>query len=177
MRKAQFVIPIILITLLLLSACANTETPAAPTETSSPTVTETFTPDPCSQANITVAVAQVDQIMQEFRDSSQIAQVTPVNQILPAITDLQRIRREAQNQSVPSCLINLKTYQLDHMNAVINTMLAFASNPSPNSPAIQQGSALARQYDNQYTIEMAKLLGWTVIPVTFTPTPAVTPTP
>jgi hypothetical protein len=46
---------------------------------------------------------------------------------------LQRIRREADDESIPLCLTDLKTYQISHMNSVINTLLAFMRSSDPRS--------------------------------------------
>ncbi len=176
MKRIRLFFPVVLLLVsLLLASCSNQV--ATPTATATITFTPTLspTPDPCSQANIGNSVNDVNKIMQEFDDSSLLAQNTPIAQMLPAIADLQRIRREAMNQSVPSCLVTLKTLQLNHMNTVIDTLLAFVK--GANTATINQGIAQARQYHDQYTIEMAHLLGIPVMTATLQPTPNGTAQP
>jgi hypothetical protein len=177
MIKIRFIFPIVLLFVSLSLASCGLQTAPAPTATATITFTPTLTPtpDPCSQANIANSVNDVNKIMQEFDDSSLLAQNTPISQMLPAIADLQRIRREAENQSVPSCLINLKTLQLNHMNTVIDTLLAFVK--GADTATINQGIAQARQYHDQYTIEMARLLGITLTAPTLEPTVNATASP
>ncbi len=171
MKKLHLMVLLSILSIsLMLVSCAPQVTPA-PTASSTPTLTPT--PDPCSQANIGNSVNEVNKIMQEFDDSSLLAQNTPIQQMLPAIADLQRIRREAENQQVAGCLFNLKAYQLNHMNTVINTLLAFVKGADANT--INAGIAQARQYHDQYTLEMARLLGITIVPPTEAPTIVTTP--
>jgi len=117
--------------------------------------------------------------MREFDDASLLASNTPVSQLSPSISDLQRIRRDAEDQSVPTCLTNLKQIQLAHMNTVINTLLGFLS--GTDQETFNQGIALARLQYDQYTYELANLLGLTVVvPPTLEildGTPGVTATP
>jgi Bacterial SH3 domain len=103
--------------------------------------------------------------MREFDDASLLASNTPVAQLNPSIADLQRIRREAEDQQVPSCLTTLKQYQLAHMNTVINTMLYMLSyqGSDTETEALNQGIALARQQHDQYILELANVLGLTVV--------------
>ena len=118
--------------------------------------------------------------MREFEDAALLASNTPFDQLNPTIANLQRIRRDVEDLRTPVCLTTLKQYQLAHMNTVINTMLGFLS--GADSETLNQGIALARQQHDQYTLELAKLLGLTVVaePATNstsgTPAAVVTPT-
>jgi hypothetical protein len=191
-----FGILVILITALLLSACGDKasnsdETPTVtrtrvptrtatplPTFTSTATSTEiipTATPDPCSDENIEAEVAKVHKFMREFDDASVLAANMPREQLGTAIAGLQKIRRDAEDQLVPSCLFMLKTYQIAHMNTVINTLIAFLGGSEQD--VIDQGIALARQQHDQYTLELARVLGLTVIPESDLLTPTATSTP
>jgi hypothetical protein len=97
-----------------------------------------------------------------------------IDQLSNAITNLQKIRREAENQPIPPCLANLKTYQISHMNSVINALLAFLEGNQQN---FDQSSLLARQLHDKYVSEVARLLGLTpapdtlIVPTTQTPSP------
>ncbi len=110
--------------------------------------------------------------MREFDDASLLATNTPLDQMNSTIANLQRIRRTAEDLEVPSCLNTLKQVQLAHMNTVINTMLGFLSNSE--SEILNQNIELARQLHDQYTIELASLLGLTV---EIAPTEAAEETP
>ena len=113
--------------------------------------------------------------MREFDDASILASNMPREQLSGSISDLQRIRREAEDEVIPACLTNLKTYQVQHMNSVISTLIAFMG--GADQKGLDQGIALARQQHDQYTLELARLLGLTVVAATAPPAPTETPTP
>jgi hypothetical protein len=163
-------LPVVLFSIvftIILTACGKDATPI-----SSATPTITVTPDLCAPGNIEAEVNKVHKYMREFDDESTVAANMPQEQISGAITELQRIRREAEDEPIPDCLVNLKTYQIAHMNSVINTLVAFMS--GNDQKTVDQYLALARQQHDQYTIELARVLGLTVVPVTI---PAGTPPP
>ncbi len=170
--------------------------PQMPTATATATVaaTVTGTPDPCDQQHITETVNQFDLLSRQFNDAFTLAQNTPAQDLSASISELQRIRRLAQDYPVPSCLATLKRDQLAFMDTAINTSLALFSNATllnsvsacvgkPNcvsqaqaTQAVQvvalvnQGMTTARQYASEYTLETARLLG-----VTLTPSPTTIP--
>ena len=113
--------------------------------------------------------------MREFDDASILASCTPRDQLSSAIADLQRIRRAAEDEVTVSCLANLKSYQIQHMNSVIDTLVAFLS--GTEQAVLDQGIAIARQQHDQYTLELARILGLTVVPATAAPLPTQTPAP
>jgi uncharacterized protein YggE len=167
-----------LILATLMAACGNNQaTTTGPTIATlvSATPTITSTPDPCAQANIELEVQKVHNHMREFDDASALAASVPRDQLSTAIANLQAIRRAAEDQPIPICLGALKSYQIAHMNSVINTLLAFMN--GSDQAIVDQGIAIARQQHDQYTVELARLLGITVVPVTAIPTDASTPTP
>jgi hypothetical protein len=61
------------------------------------------------------------------------------------------------------------------MNTVINTLIAFLG--GSDQKTVDQGIALARQQHDQYTLELARLLGLTVEPATIISPATETPTP
>jgi hypothetical protein len=134
-KHSQITVAIALALAVLLSACGSSanSTPAsspAATDTavSIPTTvssTITNTPDPCAPGNIEAEVQKVHKYMREFDDASSLAASRPREQLADAIAQLQSIRREAEDQVIPYCLGDLKTYQISHMNSVINTLIAF----------------------------------------------------
>jgi hypothetical protein len=175
--KKQFIIGLLLAFAVFLSACGSNP-PAVienvvntPVATSAPTMTNT--PDPCGSENREAEVQKIHKYMREFDDASSLAASRPREQLADAIAELQRIRRESEDQPTPSCLVDLKTYQISHMNSVINTLMAFMS--SADQQAVDQGIALAREQHDQYTLELARLLGLTIEPATVVPPPAETP--
>jgi hypothetical protein len=145
--------------LFLLAACG--ETPAA-VETS--TAAPSLTPDPCSTENLPGKVAEINKLMREFDDYSALASNTPQTQLVLVIPELQRILREAEDQSVPACLQHLKTLQIDHMTVVVQTLMAFMS--SSDAGVVNSGIAVARDLHGQYDVELARLLGVTLAVVT-----------
>jgi len=175
MKKQPFILlTLSLLATIIISACGSSE--QAPTKTPKPTKTSkatepaasplpTATPDPCAPENLPAEVEKVHKLMREFDDASLLASNTPIEQLNPSIADLQRIRRGAEDQPVPSCLTSLKQYQLAHMNTVINTMLymlGYQGNDS-DKEVLNQGIALARQQHDQYILELANVLGLTVV--------------
>jgi hypothetical protein len=122
------------------------------------------TPDPCSAGQIEDEVQKVHSHMREFDDASILASKLPRDQLTDSVAELQKIRREAEDQQVPACLTDLRKYQVEHMNSVINTLLAFIG--GTDATTLEQGIAIARQQHDQYTLELARLLGLTVVPAT-----------
>ena len=158
MPQARLQILVILV--LLLAACGN----ASP-DNADPS----FTPDPCLSSTMNASVKPINDLQREFNDASELAANQPREQLQPSITEMQRIRRAAEDQVVPECLFTLKQHQLAHMNAVIDTLIAFVSGADTDS--LNQGMAEARNEYDLYTFEMARLLGVTLVPATETTTP------
>jgi hypothetical protein len=146
----------------LLSACGD-QPVAVPTNTSivltGSTALPTSTPDPCAPENLEATIKAVNDLMREFDDSSQLASNLSREQVPDSISEMQRIRRAAEDQQVPTCLVTLKKYQIAHMNSVINTMLAFVGGADSNT--LNSGLAQARKEHDLYTLEIIKLLGIT----------------
>jgi hypothetical protein len=160
----------------LMAACGNTSTTSPTIDTPLPaTPIITSTPDPCAPENIQAEVQKIHNHMREFDDASALAASVPRDQLSTAIANLQAIRRAAEDQPIPPCLGNLKSYQVAHMNSVINTLLAFMN--GSDQSVVDQGIAMARQQHDQYTIELARLLGITMEPPTALPTDTLTPVP
>lgn len=184
MKSPHLVAIVLLLLTTTISACNNKPNPTptktvTQTPTTAPTSTVTPTPDPCAPENISNEAEKVHKLMREFDDASLLASNTPLDQLNPTIANLQRIRRDAEDLHVPACLTTLKQYQLAHMNTVINTMLGFLS--GSDSEALNQSIALARQQHDQYTLELASLLGITVVAAptanSISGTPVVVATP
>ena len=136
-----------------------------PADTSTPSPTNT--PDPCSQESLQILVPIFNRNSRAFDDLSVIAQNTPREQLVPVISQLQEIRRAAEDHAVPSCMSQAKEYQLAYMNTFIDTLLKLYSSittklTEADVKLINQGMGLAIQYHDQYTIETARLLGITL---------------
>ena len=188
MKKNLFCSCAILILMILLAGCGNANPPA--TAEASPTAVEaeatstvppastaeaTSTLDPCGRPQVEAEVQKVHKHMREFDDASILASNMPREQLSSAIADLQRIRREAEDAQTPGCLTDLKQIQVQHMNTVINTLIVFMG--GTDQQTLDQGIALARQQHDEYTLELARILGLTVVPATLPPAPSATPTP
>lgn len=154
--------PTLLFITILLTACGSP--PAIVPTNTVPVLTEatapaTSTPDPCATENLETTIKAVNDLMREFDDTSQLASNLSREQVPNSISEMQRIRRAAEDQIVPICLVTLKKYQIAHMNSVINTMLAFVGGADSNT--LNTGLAQARQEHDLYTLEIVKLLGIT----------------
>jgi hypothetical protein len=178
-KHSQLILGLALVLVVFLSAC-GTNVPAtnnapdgAASDTPAQSVPATNTPDPCASENIEAEVNKVHKFMREFDDASSLAANRPQEGLADAISELQQIRREAEDQVIPYCLGDLKTYQVSHMNTVINTLIAFMSNS--DQEIVNQGISLAREQHDQYTLELARLLGLTIEAATVIPIDTATP--
>jgi hypothetical protein len=158
MKESVYYLPVIVL-FLLLTACSTAN--PVPTETPTPAPLPSSTPDVCSGAALQSEVKKINDLTRQFDDYSTLAFNTPQSQLVQVIPALQTIRRAAQDQVVPPCLQALKNYQLLYMNTGIETLLVFESNSK--STVIAGGIAQARLYHDQYTIELAHLLGLTLV--------------
>lgn len=165
----------VLISTIIFAGCEKA--PAATFTATPVTPSATATSDPCAPGQIKEEVQKVNRHMREFDDEAMLASTVQGEQLMNSISSLQRIRREADGTLVPVCLTKLKTYQIQHMNSVINTLVAFTS--GGDQQIIDQGIQLARQQHDRYTLELARLLGLTVVPVPAVAigTPPETPAP
>src|SRR5690606_40796385 len=75
----------------------------------------------------------------------------PREQLSVVITNLQRIRRAAEDTTPPTCLTALKSYQLTHMNAVIDTLIAFVG--GADNATLNAGMAKAQESDRKSVVE------------------------
>jgi hypothetical protein len=106
--------------------------------------------------------------MRAFDDTTRVVANVPRTQINDGIVKLQSIRREAEDLEVPVCLITLKMYGLAHMNAMIDTLLAFMT--GADAQTVNKGVAKAQVQHEKYNVELSRLLG-----ITYVPTPISTP--
>ena len=186
-----------LILTMFVSGCGSTvvtpESVPTTTDTAMPTltITITVTPDLCAPENIRAEVDKVHRHMREFDDAARLAANVPQGQLSDSIAELQRVRREADDELVPACLDNLKTFQINHMNLVIDSLLAFMGGSdllafdcidiesNTEEEAFCQNITAAGQQHDQYLLELARILGITPISATagVVSPPSETPTP
>jgi hypothetical protein len=149
---------------LVLSACGGQPLATEPESLSSST---TNPDDPCSSENLPTTVQGLNDLMREFDNASQLATSTPAQQMQNVISNLQRIRRDAEDSQIPACLGDLKTHQLNHMNLVIQSLIAFVGGASQED--LKVGLENARKEHDLYSLEIVRLLGITLAPITATP--------
>ena len=159
--------------LLIFPACAGQ--PAATQTGSSTTPAVSSDEDPCSSQNLPATVQPINDLMREFEDASQLASNLPAQQLPEVISNLQRIRRDTEDVQIPVCLTTLKTHQLNHMNLMIQTLLAFVG--GADQAALSDGLERARSEHDLYSLEIVRLLGITLAPITATPAAQDTPAP
>jgi len=157
--------------LFFVSACAGQ--PAATQAELNSTSTVSSDEDPCASQNMPTTIAPLNDLMREFDDASQLASNLPVQQLPEAISSLQRIRRETEDAQIPACLATLKTHQLNHMNLMIQTLLAFVS--GAEQAKLNNGLEMARKEHDLYSLEVVRLLGVTLASITSTPPTSSTP--
>ena len=105
----------------LLSGVGSEPTPVPPTPTAAPTAT----PDPCASENLLDEVEELQNVINKFQDVAYVANVTPFNQLVFPVLDLQEIRRELQHLEVPECQMIIKESALSYMNSTINYFVLF----------------------------------------------------
>ena len=177
MKKSHRTMIILVLSLAItMTACIPAAAPPTEVAATTPLPTITSTPDPCAPENLEAEVQKIHKYMREFDDASALAASRPREQLSDAVADLQRIRRETEDQPTPSCLADLRTYQVSHMNSVINTLISFMG--GADQQTVDQGIAIAREQHDKYTVELARLLGIPIEPATIVTPPAEeTPSP
>jgi hypothetical protein len=160
----KFILYLLPLFLLLTSACSGQPAAAQPEAQLTST---TAKDDPCSSQNLPTTVQGINDLMREFDDASQLASNTPAEQLPSLISDLQRIRRDAEDTQIPACLGELKTHQLNHMNLMIQTLIAFVGGAGKEE--LNTGLENARKEHDLYSLEIVRLLGITLAPITATP--------
>jgi hypothetical protein len=163
----------ILLLSFLLAACGGKNAPApAPTVAYNPVLT--ITPDPCSKENLPDKVAKIHKLTREFDDYSTLASNVQQTQLINVIPHMQRILRDAQDQTVPACLQTLKQLQLAHMETVVQTLIVFMSaTDQAGAEKVNAGIAQARDLRGQYDNEMVRLTGVTPTALYGTPLPSL----
>lgn len=148
--------------MLFLTSCSG-EKSAIPASSPEPAASAEPTPtiDPCLPQSKRALAEKMHRHMREFDDASALAASLDKDSLPPQISELQRIRRAAEDEQVPACLSELKSLQINHMNAVINTLIAFLNSAGPET--LQSGIQEARSLHDAYILELASVMGVTVI--------------
>jgi len=146
---------VLAVLVLLLNACGSKATPIA--QSVVPTMNPISTPDPCIGENLIASIKEVNNLTREFDDAFKLARNLPISQTPAYISNMQRLKREAEDQTFPHCLSKLKDHQLQFMNTSINTMIVFVGGADSN--ALNNGLTQAQKEHDLYTLELAGLLG------------------
>jgi hypothetical protein len=172
-RVSNFILIVVIVSSIMLSACSSAFANPAATATPGPTATL----DLCAPDNIKNAASAVHRLTRTFDDTANIAVNTSRDKLSAPVSALQAVRRQAEDLRVPDCLVNLKNLQLSHMNAVISTMVAFMGGAT--SDTLNKGIALARTQRKTYDDELSRLLGATLTPAPTLPElpTSIPPTP
>jgi hypothetical protein len=165
----RFILNLFAFFLLITAACSGQPIATQPEALVTSTIA---TDDPCSSENLPTTIEGLNDLMREFDAASQLASNLPAQQLPNAISNLQRIRRDAEDAQIPACLRTLKTHQLNHMNLMIETLIAFVGGASQEE--LNTGLENARKEHDLYSLEIVRLLGITLAPITATP-PATDP--
>jgi hypothetical protein len=158
---------------LLLGACGPSPVPSS-TPTHTPAPPATATTDLCSPGNLLLGLKPVNDLMLQFDDYATLAQRSDKSKLTLIIPNMQTIRRVAQDRNVPPCLRVLRRHQIAYMDATLTTLLEFQK-PNPAAAAIATGIVDAQYFHQEYALELARVLGVTLTPLS--PTPAAIATP
>lgn len=163
---------------LVLAACGAIGPKPSPTsppvDTSAPAAPPSSTPDPCTKDSLPETVKPLNAYMLQFDDKATVASSAAQADLGPIVSDMQTIRKSAGDLAAPSCLSDLKRFQLLYMDTVIRTLQGFQTNPQVS--VLASGILEARQYHDQYVTELARLAGL-ALPPSATAGPQATPGP
>lgn len=144
MKKLLLVLGVII---LLFSAC-SVLSPAQPTATPAPPPAPTPTPDPCSKENIIAEAEKIQMAVNEFREVTDLANITDVSLVPIPILRLQEIRYEIIKTKVPACLDSFKIASINYSASVINSMFIFLSIEDHNKIQENESEALNSALQN-----------------------------
>lgn len=164
MFKKTF-LPVFILLSVMLASCGEKSTP----ETAEPAATKTSiftsTPNPCSTEKLPNEIKKINDLTRQFDDYAALASNTPQAQLIQIIPEMQRILRDAQDQTAPACLQDLKQLQLINMAVVVQTLMTIMSaTDNASAEQINNGFTQARELHNQYDVERARLAGITLTP-------------
>ena len=160
--------------LFLTAAACETSVPASFVSTLTPAGSPT--PDPCTPTIIPATVGPLNDLMRQFDDYAALASSVVQSQLVQVIPPMQAIRRGAEDLVVPACLADLKRFELSYMDTTLQTLLLFQK-PNPNAAVLATGIKQARDYHDQYILELARLHGVTIVAPTAAAPVGTTPAP
>src|SRR5687768_15649215 len=118
MRSSHWIL-VSLVALLLVGCSAGVQQVVVVTPTPVPTNTPAPTPEPCNvQAAAFLEAAQ--DIFEEWDDAFELANSTPRMSLPAVISELQEIRRNADDLEVPPCAAATKALMIEMMEAAID---------------------------------------------------------
>lgn len=131
--------------------------------------------DPCaSMEGKKPEIDKITRTMDEFDDNSFLIQaIKNPDQLVQVILVMQRVRRDAINNTPPECLKQLRDAQVNYMNAVVLISINIANRTK--SDIIQRQVVDVRKIREEFDKELANLLGLKY--ETITPMPTIPPTP
>jgi len=112
---------------------------------------------------LSASIKEVNDLMQEFDDIAKLAASVAREKVPELVSEMQRIRREAEDHETPTCLSTLKVHQITHMNTVIDTLIAFIG--GAQAETLNEGISRAGHEHDLYTLEVARLLGIPPAPI------------
>ena len=121
---------------LLLSACSISSKLKAP--------------DPCSPPEIIKNLDPIKEIDHKFDDAYKLASNTPRISLSLVISDLQGIRREAEQLEVPSCAVRTKEALIAYMDKAIEGFLQFMSNDIDYVSTFSEAQTMEYSYWDEY---------------------------
>jgi len=161
--------------ILSTSACTTyaSTLPAPIAPYSSAVVPPSATPDPCSPENLPDSVQPLNEHMRQFDDLAVLAANILQTHVIQVVSAMRAIRSAAGEYAAPACLEHLKALQLLYMDRTLETLVSFQA--GADAPTISRRILLAREYHEQYAVELARMLGKTLTPSALTPKSPPTP--
>jgi hypothetical protein len=93
----------------------------------------TPTPDPCSPELLEPIIKDYASIETRFNDAFNLANNTPRGSLSPQISELQAIRRDANELAEPDCLAVAKVHMIKYMDAIIDGFILFLDADNPDA--------------------------------------------
>lgn len=90
-------------------------------------------PPPCRLDDGQLAADRMRGLLEEWRDTTRLAGATSRIALSGPVTQLQRIRRDAQAMRWPTCAEQARRHLLQMMDDTIDGLLAFMSNQEADS--------------------------------------------
>lgn len=157
---------LLVVILALLAGCGPTPTPTVtplPTATPEPTITvtpvptETPVPTPrptCTELS-TSFVTNVENLLRRWDDADQVAGATPRMSLAGPVSDLQALKREAENLEVLDCAKPVKVYLVNYMDSTVSAYLDFMTCTSGDTCDLLVRMSLELASDEKVSLDRA----------------------